>query len=129
MRDIGNLNSKFRSDEALGISQSMRWVNSKSLMPGVLRMTLTAPDEKPSEEEIDPDQDEETDQEIVERAHRLSFAAINPLPLSSKSEREAVTQARLTAMETYSLLTRLRLTNQLMSSQLSHFSARCSLKF
>ena len=92
-------------------------------------MTLTAPDEKPSEEEIDPDQDEETDQEIVERAHRLSFAAINPLPLSSKSEREAVTQARLTAMETYSLLTRLRLTNQLMSSQLSHFSARCSLKF
>lgn len=129
MRDIGNLASRFRSDESSSIAQSIRWVSgSKSLMPGVLRMTLTTASET-KEEEIDPSEEGETDQEIVERAHRLSFAALNAVPLSSKAEREAVTQARLTAMDTYSLLSRLRLTNQLMSSQLAQFSARCSLKF
>ena len=93
-------------------------------------MTLTTASET-KEEEIatDPSEEGETDQEIAERAHRLSFAALNAVPLSSKAEREAVIQARLTSMDTYSLLSRLRLTNQLMTSQLAQFSARCSLKF
>ena len=127
MRDVGNLGSKFRSDESASISQSMRWVNAKSIAPGVLRMKLTTG--RDPDEDVNPGEDEESDEEMTERAHRLSFAALNPVPLSNKTEREAVMRSRLMAMETYSLLERLKLGNQLMSSQLAQFTARCSLKF
>jgi len=136
-RDIQNLASKFRCDETAAIQQAMRWVYSSGLLPSVLRLPLVTINEggsgtstsdrcisSPPSAALRETEDEE---DTVEMASRLSFAALQWLPQCSYDDRMTVLRGRVLAMETFSVMDRVRIACEVMSVQRDKLAAKCAL--
>lgn len=105
MRDVQNLSQKFRSEESANLRQAMVWVGQDPLM----RVTLSDSGEQ-------------------EAAARLSFAALQSLPETSKREKFQVARRRLIAMESTDTAKRLQHVAVAMREAKSMLAAKCAIK-
>lgn len=139
-RDIQNLASKFKCNETAAIQQAMRWVHSSGLLPSVLRLPVilhnvdehsVGNEEYPSS--LDPSmpavslREEEEEEDMVELASRLSFAALQWLPQCTHDDKMAILRGRVLAMETFSVVDRVRIACEVMSVQRDQLAAKCAL--
>eukprot|EP00195_Chlamydomonas_chlamydogama_P001091 CAMPEP_0202918050 /NCGR_PEP_ID=MMETSP1392-20130828/72530_1 /ASSEMBLY_ACC=CAM_ASM_000868 /TAXON_ID=225041 /ORGANISM="Chlamydomonas chlamydogama, Strain SAG 11-48b" /LENGTH=283 /DNA_ID=CAMNT_0049610987 /DNA_START=96 /DNA_END=944 /DNA_ORIENTATION=+ len=79
--------------------------------------------ESTNKEAVQDEGEMESEEDIVERAARLSFAALQWLPQSSNEERFFIIRGRLMAMETCDVLQRLTIAISIMSAARSSLAA------
>eukprot|EP00798_Chlamydomonas_sp_ICE-L_P018608 gene18608-25122_t len=129
MRDVQNLSSKYRCQETASIQQAMFWIHQRPLAPSVMIMPSVESIPTAAAEAGDSGGEmEESDEQLVERAARLSWAALQWLPESSDEEKLLITQGRLLAMETQNLRCRLDLVINTMKVACASLAAKCALK-
>ena len=112
LRDVANLCAKFGGAEAAGLQQALAWAERRPLAPAL-------PPPAPGQPGAPP---------ALERAQRLGWAALSPLPQAAESELRQLLRARMSAMAASSTLDRLQLAATRLEAARGMLAARVALK-